>query len=192
VALEDGMEWESEAFASATSFIHEVFSKEVAKSSPMNEPHGAIHLDIRIGAAIAYSVRTGTPLGDSAAGSLVRYVFSPVSATHLAFGKAEAMATSFILRALAAEDNAAMEVSMPSAASFVASVKGELGRLVSELRVRASSDPRAAELLAHLPDARAAAGQAAKFASDVSLIHDAVQGAAEQLASSQQIFLGSQ
>lgn len=174
---------ENENFAITSSFIHDVFSKEVVKSSPVNAADSALHLEIVIDeeSGIKYSALMAT----GKTGNV--FTFTPVPVCRVEYQKEETFVARSILHALKNADTEASAVAFPSAKEINEASLKEFAELVAKLK--ASPSPASAELLSHLPDAAAYKKQAEKVKGDLKGMHEMVKLLCDQLKESQKLFL---
>lgn len=188
-------------FATATSFIHDVFSKEIVKSSPVTVANSALHLEVRIDAqtgAIDYGVFMATERGDRG-----RFSFVAVSDCQVSYALGDAFAANAMLLAMkqaSATDTlegrefafpAAQDIVSASVADFGA-LKHALSKLTASPTATAEVKTQAAAILARFPDPQCYRTQADKFASDLRGLHTMIRVLCDQLTESQRIFFGSQ
>lgn len=172
---------ENENFSITSSFIHDVFSKEVIKSSPVNVADSAVHLEIVIDEAcgIKYSALMAT----GKTGNI--FTFTPVPVCQVEYQKEETFVSRSILHALKSADSGA--VAFPSAKEINEVSLKEFSELVEKLK--ASPSPASEKLLSHLPDAAAYKKQAKKVKGDLRGMHEMVKLLCDQLKESQKLFL---
>lgn len=182
IALEDAVDWASANFQTTTCFIHEVFCKEVLKSSPANDPNPALHLNIRIGeAGVTYQVLMGASQNTM-----------PVADCRINFGRSDALAANSILLGCSTSapslDIDGRVVQMPTALEYVKHFKADFNEALEAVKAAAPTNPEAAELLKHLPEEQFTAKQAGKFTADLKDLHELIKMCGEQLNTSRKIF----
>jgi len=182
ISLDDAVDWTSANFQTTTSFIHDVFCKEVAKSSPFSEPNSALHLNIRIGeAGVTYQVLIG-PSRETA----------PVADCNIDFNRGDALAANFVLQGMqsssASLEADARVVQMPSALEYTKAFKNDFNQLLHAVKALAPTNPEAAELLKHLPDEQPTPIQVHTFSAELEFLHNLIKTCARELDTSRKIF----
>jgi hypothetical protein len=179
----------NENFSITSSFIHDVFSKEVIKSSPVNAADSALHLEIVIeddseNSGIKYSAL----MASGRNGTLFDFVSVPNC--EIEYPKEETFVARSLLHSLKTSPNGASgAVAFPSAKEISESTLKEFAELVEKLR--SSSSPAKEELLKHFPDSAAYKKQAEKFKNDLRGMHEMVKLLCDQLKESQKLYLQS-
>ena len=174
----------NENFAITTSFIHDVFSKEVLKSSPVTVADSAVHLEILIDDSCGISYSALMAVGRN--GNVVD--FASVPKCEIEYPKEETFVARSLLHSLQNSPSAAA-VPFPSAKEFNEASLKEFAEMLETLK--ASSSPAASELLSHLPDPAAYQKQAEKFKSELKGMHELVKLLCDQLRESQKIYSDS-
>ena len=175
----------NENFFIATSFIHDVFSKEVVKSSPVNAADSALNLEIIIdddsdNCGIKYSAFMATGRN----GNL--FEFDIIPNCEIEYPKEETFVARSLLHSLQSSSASTGAVAFPSAKEFNEASLNEFSELYEKLKSFPS--PAGSELLAHLPDPAAYQKQAEKFKSDLKGVHEMVKLLCDQLRESQKLF----
>lgn len=181
----------NENFSITTSFIHDVFSKEVLKSSPVNTADSALNLEIVINddsdnCGIEYSALMAT----GKHGHI--FEFGTISQCEIEYPKEETFVARSLLQSLENSSGAAAAsgaVAFPSAKEFNEAALKEFSEMLEKLK--SSPSPAGSELLSHLPNSAAYQKQAEKFQSDLKGMHEMVKLLCDQLRESQNIFLPS-
>lgn len=192
IALEEGSQVQTENlnFSITSSFIHDVFSKEVIKSSPVNLAAAAVHLEILIGTdgQIKYSALMASEKSGN------RFSFAPVKVCKVDYSVQEAFLANSLNYSLSLQEQnqeqeqelSASVVPFPAANEFNEAMTSEFMALVSKLKESTESDD---QLLSLLPDSAAYEAQASKFKNDLSGLHEMVKVLCDQLKKSQELFL---
>ena len=179
----------NENFSITTSFIHDVFSKEVVKSSPVNTADSAVHLEIVIeddssNCGINYSAL----MASGRTGNL--FEFASVPNCEIEYPKEETFVTRSLLHSLQNSPASSEAVPFPSAKEFNEASLRDFSEMLQTLKASPSS-PAVSELLSHLPDPSAYQKQAEKFKSDLKGMHEMVKLLCDQLRESQKIYSNS-
>ena len=177
----------NENFSITSSFIHEVFSKEVVKSSPVTVADSAVHLEIVIDdnsetPEIKYSALMAAGRNGKV------FNFLPVPSCEIEYPKEETFVARSLLHSLKTSSNEPA-TAFPSAKELNEATLKEFADLIEKLR----TCPSAAgdELLKHLPDPAAYKQQAEKFKKELRGMHEMVKLLCDQLKESQKLYLQS-
>lgn len=176
----------NENFSITSSFIHDVFSKEIIKSSPVNSVDSAVHLEIFIedgteNPGIKYSAL----MAARRTGNIFDFVSVPNC--EIEYPKEETFVARSLLHSLKTSSSGA--VTFPSAKEINEVNLKEFAELVEKLRSSPSASSE--ELLNHLPDSAAYKKQAEKFKNDLRGMHEMVKLLCDQLKESQKLYLHS-
>lgn len=181
---------ENENLPITTSFIHEVFSKEVVKSSPINDIDSAIHLDIVIDDISAdCGIKYSALMASGRDGNILN--FSAIPKCEVEYPKEETFVARSLLHSLKNSSNNSEAVPFPSAKEFNETALKEFSELYEKLKASPSLNEEASSLLNQFPDSCAYKKQAEKFKSDLKGMHELVKLLCDQMRESQKVFMSS-
>lgn len=176
----------NENFAITSSFIHDVFSKEIIKSSPVNVSDSALHLEIVIEDDNSnLGVKYSALMAAGRNGNIFDFVAVPNC--EVEYPKEETFVARSLLHSL--KNTSAASVAFPAAKEINEASLKEFAELVEKLRTCPSAASE--ELLKNLPDPAAYKIQADKFKSDLRGMHEMVKLLCDQLKESQKLYLQS-
>ena len=168
-----------------TSFIHDVFSKEILKSSPVNISDSAVHLEISIeDDETNFGIKYSALMASGRNGSV--FNFSNVPNCQVEYEKEETFVSRALLQSLRGVDGVEGPVAFPSSDEINKNSMNEFSNLLQ--KIKASSSPQGEELLKHLPDRNAFEKQSEKVKNDLKGIHEMVKFLCEQLKESQNLY----
>jgi hypothetical protein len=179
----------TENFSLATSFIHDIFSKEVMKSSPVNVADSALHLEISIDEAtgITYSALMAANRNSNSRS----FNFATIPECFVEYSKDE----TFVARSALLKMSDSSVFSFPTAKEINQLSLNDFSQLLQQLKAKAaakedaSTSSAAAEILNnHLPDPVAYQKQAEKIKTELAGMHEMVKLLVNQLNQSHKIF----
>lgn len=170
----------NENFSITSSFIHDVFSKEVVKSSPVNAADSALHLEIVIGDD--FGVKYAALMASGRNGSI--FDFAAVPECQVEYPKEETFVARSLLHSLKSCDGSGAVV-FPAANE----INGAALKEFTELLEKMKSSSKGEELLKHLPDSAAYNKQADKLKSELRGMHEMVKLLCDQLKESQKLYM---
>lgn len=182
----------NENFSIASSFIHDVFSKEIVKSSPVNVADSALHLEILIeDDSDKMGIKYSALMASGRSGNIFNFVSVPNC--EVEYPKEETFVARSLLHSLKNCPSAVEAVAFPTAEEINEVTLKEFTELVEKLRESSASSASASasELLKHLPDSAAYKKQADKFKSELRGMHEMVKLLCDQLKESQKSYLQS-
>lgn len=185
IALKESIK-RNENFSITSSFIHDVFSKEIIKSSPVNVADSALHLEIVIEDGDDSGIKYSALMAAGKNGNI--FDFLPVPNCEIEYSKEE----TFVSRSLLHSLNGVVDgpVAFPSAKEINEATLKEFAELMEKLK-STSSAADSEELLKHLPDSAAYKKQAERIKNDLRGIHEMVKLLCDQLKESQKLYLQS-
>ena len=192
----------AENFEITTSFIHDVFSKEVMKNSPVSTADSAIHLEIMIEDAEKWSIKYSALLaGSEKKGNRYEFVTLPENQCVVEYSKEETFVARSLMHSIEKEnligsEHCAVVTAFPSAKELNEASLKEFSEMITKLRDISSTSTSdeassSALLLKHLPEASAYKKQADKLKNELHGMHEMVKFLCDQLRESQKLFLSS-
>lgn len=169
----------NENFSITSSFIHDVFSKEVVKSSHVNAADSAVHLEIEIGDD--FGVKYAALMASGRNGSI--FEFAAVPECQVEYPKEETFVARSLLHSLKSCDSDA--VAFPSAKEINSAAMKEFAELLEKMKSSSAGE----ELLKHLPDSAAYNKQADKHKSELRGMHEMLKLLCDQLREAQKLYL---
>lgn len=161
-----------------TSFIHDIFSKEIMKSSPVDVADSALHLDFVIGEE---GIEISALMASGRDGNVFNFV--KLSDCVVNYSKEDIFVLRSLMHSLKSAPSDA--VPFPSAKEFNEACLEEFNQLLSQSKGSNS------EILKHLPDPAAYSKHAEKLKTDLRGTHELVKLLCDQLRESEKLFTSS-